>query len=101
MGPQLLRAVDRLGSMARIVVAVIAVATVGAIFYIVSTAGGAAYAPAFTNLDAKTAARVESALAGGHIPAKLTDGGATVAVPSSMVDQARVLVGNAGVTTSG
>jgi flagellar M-ring protein FliF len=87
--------------MARIVVAVIAVATVGAIFYIVSTAGGAAYAPAFTNLDAKTAARVESALAGGHIPAKLTDGGATVAVPSSMVDQARVLVGNAGITTSG
>jgi flagellar M-ring protein FliF len=101
MGPQLLRAVDRLGSMARIVVALIAVATIGAIFYIVSSAGGAAYAPAFTGLDARSAARIESALAGGHIPSKLQNGGATVAVPSSMVDQARVLVGNAGITTTG
>ena len=76
--------------MARIVVAVIAVATIGAIFYIVSSAGGAAYAPAFTSLDARTRLADRGGPGGGHIPAKLTDGGATVAVPSSMVDQARV-----------
>jgi flagellar M-ring protein FliF len=71
--------------------------TIGVIFYIVMSAGGAAYAPAFTNLDARSAGDLQAALSGAGIPSKLADGGATVEVPSSKVDQARVAAGKAGV----
>jgi flagellar M-ring protein FliF len=89
-------AVDRLGSTARIVVGLIALATVGVIIYIVMSAGGAAYTPAFTNLDARGAGDVQAALAGANIPSQLADGGRTVLVPSSQVDAALVAAGGAG-----
>src|SRR6478752_6956462 len=64
------------------------------------SAGGAAYAPAFTNLDARSAGDLQAALSGAGIPSKLADGGATVEVPSSKVNQARVAAGKAGVGSS-
>jgi flagellar M-ring protein FliF len=90
-------AVDRLGTASRLIVGAIALVTIGVIFYIVMSAGGAAYAPAFTNLDARSAGDLQAALSGAGIPSKLADGGATVEVPSSKVDQARVAAGKAGV----
>jgi flagellar M-ring protein FliF len=90
-------AVDRLGTASRLIVGLIALATIGVIIYIVMSAGGAAYAPAFTNLDARSAGDLQSALAGAGISTKLADGGATVLVPSSKVDAARVAAGKAGV----
>ncbi len=89
-------AIDRLGSTARIVVGLIALATVGVIIYIVMSAGGAAYTPAFTNLDARSAGDVQAALAGANIPSQLADGGRTVLVPSSQVDAALVAAGGTG-----
>src|SRR4051812_27981368 len=64
------------------------------------SAGGAAYAPAFTNLDARSAGDLQAALAGAGIPSKLSDGGATVQVPSSKVNEARVAAGKVGVGSS-
>lgn len=45
-----LRVIDRLGSVGRLVVGGIAIATVAAVFYLVTSAGPASYVPAFTNL---------------------------------------------------
>jgi flagellar M-ring protein FliF len=90
-------AVDRLGTASRLIVGLIALATIGVIVYIVMSAGGAAYTPAFTNLDARSAGDLQSALAGAGIATKLDDGGATVLVPSSKVNEARVAAGKAGV----
>jgi flagellar M-ring protein FliF len=94
-------AVDRLGSTARIVVGVIALVTVGVIAYIVMTAGGAAYTPAFTNLTPRQAGQVQAALAGKHISSRLSGGGSTVLVPSGQLDQAMVAAVSAGVTQNG
>src|SRR3954467_2516957 len=90
-------AVDRLGTASRLIVGLIALATIGVIIYIVMSAGGAAYTPAFTNLDARAAGDLQAALAGAGIATKLDDGGATVLVPSSKVNEARVAAGKAGV----
>ena len=68
-------AVDRLGTASRLVVGAIALATIAVIAYIVMSAGGAAYTPAFTNLDARSAGDLQSALAGAGIATKLSDGG--------------------------
>ena len=70
-------AIDRLGTTSRLIVGAIALVTIGAIVYIVMSAGGAAYTPAFTNLDARSAGDLQAALAGAGIPSKLADGGAT------------------------
>jgi flagellar M-ring protein FliF len=93
-------AIDRLGTTSRLIVGAIALVTIAAIFYIVMSAGGAAYTPAFTNLDARSAGDLQAALAGAGIPSKLADGGATVQVPSSKVSEARVAAGKAGVGSS-
>jgi flagellar M-ring protein FliF len=93
-------AIDRLGTASRLIVGAIALVTVGVIIYIVMSAGSAAYTPAFTNLDARSAGDLQAALAGAGIPSKLADGGATVKVPSSKVNEARVAAGKAGVGSS-
>ena len=93
-------AIDRLGTASRLIVGAIALVTIGVIFYIVMSAGGAAYTPAFTNVDARSAGDLQSALAGAGISSKLADGGATVLVPSSKVNEARVAAGKAGVGSS-
>ena len=76
MGGQLTKALDRLGtpaahdgagdrasSRSRVVV------------YLVMSAGPAAYTPAFTNLDPKTAGELQATLAGAGIDAQLANGG--------------------------
>ena len=62
------------------------------------SAGGAAYTPAFTNLDARSAGDLQAALAGAGIAAKLADGGTDACwCRRSKVNEARVAAGKAGV----
>jgi flagellar M-ring protein FliF len=96
-----LRVIDRLGSVGRLVVAGIAVATIAAVFYLVTSAGPASYVPAFTNLTPREAGDVQAALASAKIPSKLGGASDSVLVPSSEVDQARVTIDKSGLAVNG
>jgi flagellar M-ring protein FliF len=96
-----LRVIDRLGSVGRLVVGGIAIATVAAVFYLVTSAGPASYVPAFTNLTPRQAGDVQAALASAKIPSKLGGTSDTVLVPSGSVDQARVAIDKSGLAVNG
>src|SRR4051812_37602813 len=97
----ILKVLDRMGGVGRLLVGGIAVATIAIVFYLVTSAGPAAYAPAFTNLTPKQAGDIEQTLAAAHITAKLGDAGSSVLVPSSKIDDARIAVDKAGLVTGG
>jgi flagellar M-ring protein FliF len=96
-----LKVFDRLGGVGRLLVGGIALVTIAVVFYLVSSAGPASYAPAFTNLSPKQAGDVEEALTAAHIPSKLGDAGSTVMVPSSQIDAARIAIDKANIVTGG
>jgi flagellar M-ring protein FliF len=96
-----LRVIDRLGSVGRLVVGGIAIATVAVVFYLVTSAGPASYVPAFTNLTPRQAGDVQAALASAKIPSKLGGTSDTVLVPSAQVDQARVAIDKSGLAVNG
>jgi flagellar M-ring protein FliF len=97
----ILRVIDRLGSVGRLVVGGIAIATVAAVFYLVTSAAPAAYVPAFTNLTPRQAGDVQAALAAAKIPSKLGGTSDTVLVPGAQVDAARVAVDKKGLSVNG
>jgi flagellar M-ring protein FliF len=97
----ILRVIDRLGSVGRLVVGGIAIATIAAVFYLVTSAGPASYVPAFTNLTPRQAGDVQASLASAKIPSKLGGASDTVLVPSASVDEARVAIDKAGLTVNG
>src|ERR1700712_4489420 len=97
----ILRVIDRLGSIGRLVVGGIAVATIAAVFYLVTSAGPASYVPAFTNLTPRQAGDVQASLASAKIPSKLGGTSDTVLVPSASVDAARVAIDKAGIAVNG
>ena len=97
----ILRVIDRLGSVGRLVVGGIAVATIAAVFYLVTSAGPASYVPAFTNLTPRQAGEVQASLASAKIPSKLGGLSDTVLVPSASVDAARVAIDKAGIAVNG
>ncbi len=101
MKDQLLRSVDRLGSRGQLLVLGIALATLAAVFYIVTSAGGAAYTTAFTNLDPKSAGDAQAVLAGAGIDAKLAQGGTALSIPSSKVSEARIALAQSDVPLAG
>ncbi len=96
-----LRVIDRLGSVGRLVVGGIAIATVAAVFYLVTSAGPASYVPAFTNLTPREAGNVQAALASAKIPSKLGGTSDTVLVPSASVNAAVVAIDKAGIAVNG
>jgi flagellar M-ring protein FliF len=96
-----LRVIDRLGSVGRLVVGGIAIATIAAVFYLVTSAGPASYVPAFTNLTPRQAGEVQATLASAKIPSKLGGTGDSVLVPSGSVDEARVAIDKAGLAVNG
>ena len=98
MGGQLTKALDRLGTPARMMVLAIAVVTLLVVVYLVRSAGPAAQTTAFTNLDPETAGDIQETLAGAGIAGELASGGTAIKVPSSEVDAARVAVGAVGRT---
>jgi flagellar M-ring protein FliF len=97
----ILRVIDRLGSVGRLIVGGIAVATIAAVFYLVTSAGPASYVPAFTNLTPRQAGDVQASLASAKIPSKLGGLSDTVLVPSASVDAARVAIDKAGIAVNG
>jgi flagellar M-ring protein FliF len=97
----ILRVIDRLGSVGRLVVGGIAIATVAAVFYLVTSAGPASYVPAFTNLTPREAGDVQAALASAKIPSKLGGTSDTVLVPSASVNDARVAIDKSGLAVNG
>jgi flagellar M-ring protein FliF len=97
----ILRVIDRLGSVGRLVVGGIAIATVAAVFYLVTSAGPASYVPAFTNLTPRQAGDVQAALASAKIPSKLGGSSDTVLVPSASIDAARVAIDKSGLAVNG
>jgi flagellar M-ring protein FliF len=96
-----LKVIDRLGSVGRLVVGGIAIATIAAVFYLVTSAGPASYVPAFTNLTPRQAGDVQAALASAKIPSKLGGASDTVLVPSASVDEARVAIDKSGLAVNG
>lgn len=96
-----LRVIDRLGSVGRLVVGGIAIATIAAVFYLVTSAGPAAYVPAFTNLTPRQAGDVQAALASAKIPSKLGGTSDSVLVPSASVNDARVVIDKSGIAVNG
>ncbi len=96
-----LKVIDRLGSVGRLVVGGIAIATIAAVFYLVTSAGPASYVPAFTNLTPRQAGDVQAALASAKIPSKLGGTSDTVLVPSASVDAARVAIDKSGLAVNG
>jgi flagellar M-ring protein FliF len=96
-----LRVIDRLGSVGRLVVGGIAIATIAAVFYLVTSAGPASYVPAFTNLTPRQAGDVQAALASAKIPSKLGGLSDSVLVPSASVNAARVAIDKSGLSVNG
>jgi flagellar M-ring protein FliF len=96
-----LRVIDRLGSVGRLVVGGIAIATIAAVFYLVTSAGPASYVPAFTNLTPRQAGEVQAALASAKIPSKLGGTSDSVLVPSASVNAARVAIDKSGLAVNG
>ncbi|MDX6570399.1 MAG: flagellar M-ring protein FliF [Gaiellales bacterium] len=97
----ILRVIDRLGSVGRLVVGGIAIATVAAVFSLVTSAGPASYVPAFTNLTPRLAGSVKAAHASANIPSKLGGASDSVLVPSASVNAARVAVDKSGLAVNG
>jgi flagellar M-ring protein FliF len=96
-----LKVIDRLGSVGRLVVGGIAIATVAVVFYLVTSAGPASYVPAFTNLTPRQAGDVQAALASAKIPSKLGGTSDTVLVPSASVNAAKVAIDKSGIAVNG
>jgi len=59
------------------------------------------FQPLFTNLQASDSGAVVAQLTTSQIPYQLSNGGSTISVPSSMVDQERVALAQQGLPNSG
>jgi len=73
-----------------------AVAVVVGAFAFMSFSGRPNYTPLFTNLQSSDAANITSKLISDKVPYQLADGGSTIEVPASDVDQERLSLAQAG-----
>ena len=73
-----------------------AVAVVVGAFAFMSFSGRPNYTPLFTNLQPSDAANITSKLTSDKVPYQLADGGTTIMVPASDVDQERLSLAQAG-----
>jgi flagellar M-ring protein FliF len=73
-----------------------AIAVVVGAFAFMSFSGKPNYTPLFTNLQSSDAANIASKLTSDKVPYQLSDGGSTILVPSSDVDQERLALAQAG-----
>jgi flagellar M-ring protein FliF len=78
------------------VTAVAAIAVVGGGLFLLTHNSGPSYTTLFANLQPSQAGQVTQKLSSDHVPYKLTDGGATVLVASSDVNQERISLAEAG-----
>ena len=73
-----------------------AIAVVIGAFAFMSFSGKPSYTPLFTNLQPSDAANITSKLTTDKVPYQLADGGTTILVPASDVDQERLSLAQAG-----
>ncbi|HVC69128.1 MAG TPA: flagellar basal-body MS-ring/collar protein FliF [Acidimicrobiales bacterium] len=73
-----------------------AVAVVVGAFAFMSFSGRPNYTPLFTNLQASDAANITTKLTSDKVPYQLSNGGSTIMVPASDVDQERLALSQAG-----
>jgi flagellar M-ring protein FliF len=73
-----------------------AIAVVVGAFAFMSFSGKPNYTPLFTNLQASDAANITTKLTSDKVPYQLADGGTTIMVPASDVDQERLSLSQAG-----
>ncbi len=73
-----------------------AIAVVVGAFAFMSFSGKPNFTPLFTNLQASDAANITAKLTSDKVPYQLADGGSTILVPSSDVDQERLSLAQAG-----
>ena len=83
-----------------VTIAAAAAAVIGGVF-MMSMTGKPSYAPLFTNLQPADAASITSKLSSAKIPYQLTNGGTTVMVPASDVNQERVSLAQSGLPSGG
>ncbi len=87
-------------SQAIMLVGVVAGIIVGG-FVVTSWLGSINYAPLYSRLDAAEAGEVVNYLAEQNIPYKLSDGGATISIPSGDVYRVRISLASQGMPRSG
>lgn len=87
------------GQKAMVVIAVL-VAVIGGVIFM-RAESKPSYQPLFTNLQASDAGAITQQLTSSKIPYQLTNGGTTVLVPASDVDQERVALAEQGLPQSG
>jgi flagellar M-ring protein FliF len=80
----------------KVVTVAAAVAVVVGAFAFMSFSGKPSYTPLFTNLQATDAANITAKLTSDKVPYQLADGGSTILVPASDVDQERLSLAQAG-----
>jgi len=73
-----------------------AIAVVVGAFAFMSFSGKPNYTPLFTNLQSSDAANITTKLISDKVPYQLSDGGTTILVPASDVDQERLSLATAG-----
>jgi flagellar M-ring protein FliF len=82
--------------------AVTALAVVGVVvagFVFLTRSSSPSYTTLYSNLQPSQAGQVTQKLSSNHIPYKLSDGGATISVPASDVNQQRISLAEAGLPT--
>ncbi|GIW07969.1 MAG: flagellar M-ring protein [Dehalococcoidia bacterium] len=98
---QLLTLWNGLSIAQRLSLAGVAVATVAALAFFLTTATQPSYAVAFTKLSEADAGEIVAKLKELKIPYQLADGGTTIKVPSSALHETRLTLAQAGLTKSG
>ncbi len=73
-----------------------AIAVVAGAFVFMSYSARPNYTPLFTNLQSSDAANITTKLISDKVPYQLSDGGTTISVPASDVDQERLSLAQAG-----
>ncbi len=85
----------------KVMTAIAAIALVVGVFWFMGAESAPSYQPLFTNLQPADAGAITQQLTSQKIPYQLADGGTTVLVPASAVDQERVALAQQGLPQSG
>jgi flagellar M-ring protein FliF len=92
---------DQLGWTQRGAIIGISVVTLGAVYFLFMWASAPSYAVLFSNLSNQDAGAITTQLDSAKVPYQLSNGGATIMVPSAQVDAERLKLANQGLPSSG
>src|ERR1035437_7096901 len=92
---------DQLSWVQRGAIIGISAATLGAVYFLFSWASAPSYAVLFSGLSNQDAGAITTQLDSAKVPYQLSDGGATIMVPSSQVNAERIKLANQVLPSSG